>query len=617
MLGALPGRIKMTRTAGCWALVMAAVLALAGCASEDEAPPPQADRDSLRQVAQGELIGFASGDAHAWRGIPFAAPPRDDLRWRAPRPAESWTGTREALEFGNACPQIASPLGGAPADLTGELWGDEDCLFLNVYAPKRSREALPSGNERFPVLVWIHGGGNTVGHSGFYNGAPLAAAHDVVVVTLNYRLGPVGWFLHPALNDAAENPRDASGNYGTLDLLHALEWVRDNIAAFGGDPERVVVFGESAGGTNIFSLLVSPLADGLIHGAIVQSGGTGSASAAQAMNYRDDPDTPGANFSSREIVLRTLLDATCDRSCARERAAGAGSDEIATRLRSLDVTELFALYRDGESLLGPASPTVIRDGYVLPERPFIDVLDDPDAYLNVPMVLGTNRDEPKIFMVFSPENVVRIAGLPLWRRDARLYDLQAEYGALAWQLRGVTEPAARLRAADVPVWAYRWDWDEQGRRFGIDLSALLGAAHGLEIPFVFGHWDVGRLSGLLFHERNREGREALSARMMAYWAGFARDLDPGRGADGAGPPWQPWQGQSGPTFIHLDTEAGGGIRMSDEHLTHADVIDRLANDARFNDSEERCRVFDSSFRFSADARLYADAERLGCSLGAP
>ncbi len=601
----------MTQSTGRCTLVMFLALALAGCASREDAPTPQADPDSLRQVAQGELIGFALGDAHAWRGIPFAAPPRDDLRWRAPRPAESWAGTREALHFGNACPQIASPLGGAPEDLTGELWGDEDCLFLNVYAPQRSQEALRSDNERFPVLVWIHGGGNTVGHSGFYNGAPLAATQDVVVVTLNYRLGPLGWFLHPALDDT--DVRDASGNYGTLDLLHALAWIRDNIAAFGGDSERVVVFGESAGGTNIFSLLVSPLAPGLFHGAIVQSGGTASASVAQALNYRDDPEEPGANFSSREIVLRTFLDATCDRSCARERAEREDSETIAARLRSLDAAELFALYRDGESLLGPASPTVIRDGYVLPERDFLEVLDDPDAFVNVPMILGTNRDEPKIFMVFAPENVVRLAGLPLWRRDARRYELQAEYGALAWQLRGVTEPAMRLRDAEIPVWAYRWDWDEQGRRFGINLSALLGAAHGLEIPFVFGHWDVGRLSGLLFHNRNREGSEALSARMMAYWAGFARYLDPGRGTDGGGPLWQPWQGQDGATFIHLDTEAGGGIRMSEEHLSHADVIDRLANDDRFEDSEERCRVFHSSFRFGADERLYADAERLGCS----
>lgn len=590
-------------------LLILALATLAGCGGSKATPPPSADPASLRQLEQGAIVGFQAGDAQIWRGIPFAAAPVGDLRWRAPRPAPGWAGTREALSFGHPCPQIASPLGGAPEDLTGQLWGEEDCLFLNVYAPRREGNAAPPG---LPVMVWIHGGGNTVGHSGFYNGAPLAAAHDVVVVTVNYRLGPLGWFLHPALDDG--DPLDASGNYGILDLQSALQWVRDNIAVFGGNPERVTVFGESAGGTNIFALLLSPLSEGLLHGAIVQSGGTASSSAANALNLQDDANAAGARFSSSEVLLRLLGHDQCDRRCARNLLDSSAPDDLAGRLRELDTGGLFGLYSDGEGLLGPASPTVIRDGHVLPEPAFIDLMDDPDSFLQVPMILGTNRDEPKIFMVFSPDNVRRLAGLPLWRRDPRLYDLQAEYGALAWQLRGVTEPAVRLRDAGVPVWAYRWDWDEQGRRFGVDLSGLLGAAHGLEIPFVFGHWDVGRLSGLLFHARNAEGREALSARMMAYWAGFARDLDPGRGADGQGPAWQPWDGGQGVSFLHLDTEASGGIRMSREHLDHEQLMVRLASDDRFRNDDERCRVFLSSFRFGTDPRLPEDARRLGCSV---
>ncbi|MCC5885390.1 MAG: carboxylesterase family protein [Gammaproteobacteria bacterium] len=590
-------------------LLLLLLAALTACGGSDPLPPPSADPTSLRELEQGAIVGFADDAAHVWLGIPYAAAPVGDLRWRAPHPAPAWSGTREALSFGQVCPQIASPLGGAPEDLTGQLWGDEDCLFLNVYAPQRSAGASPG---KLPVMVWIHGGGNTVGHSGFYNGAPLAAAHDVVVVTLNYRLGPLGWFLHPVLDDG--DVLDASGNYGILDLQFALQWVQANIAAFGGDPERVTVFGESAGGTNIFALLVSPLSEGLLHGAIVQSGGTASSSAQRAMNPTDDPEAPGAPFSSSEILLRLLGNEQCDRHCALGQMQTTAATALASRLRDLDIAGLFDLYSDGEGLLGPASPTVIRDGHVLPERQFIDALDDPEAFLQVPMILGTNRDEPKIFMVFSPQHVVRFAGLPLWRRDARLYDLYAEYGALAWQLRGVTEPATRLRQAGLPVWAYRWDWDEQGRRFGIDLSGLLGAAHGLEIPFVFGHWDVGRLSGLLFHNGNAPGREALSGRMMAYWAGFARDLDPGRGADGQGPHWAPWNGGSGASFLHLDTEASGGIRMSREHLSHEQLIARLADDDRFRDDNERCSVFLASFRFGGDSRLSEDARRLSCAL---
>lgn len=599
----------MTPRSATRTLLLALVAALAACGGTDPQPSPSADPTSLRELEQGAIVGFADGAAHVWLGIPYAAAPMGDLRWRAPRQAASWSGTREGLSFGHACPQIASPLGGAPEDLTGQLWGNEDCLFLNVYTPRRPAEA---GSGKLPVMVWIHGGGNTVGHSGFYDGAPLAAAHDVVVVTVNYRLGPLGWFLHPALDDG--DVLDASGNYGILDLQSALQWVQANITAFGGDPDRVTVFGESAGGSNIFALLVSPLSEGLLHGAIVQSGGTGSSSAERALNPNDAPQAPGAPFSSSEILLRLLGHEQCDRRCALELMQTSAAAELAGHLRNLEVADLFALYSDGEGLLGPASPTVIRDGHVLPDREFIQLLGEPEGFLHVPMILGTNRDEPKIFMVFSPEHVVRFAGLPLWRRDARLYDLYAEYGGLAWQLRGVTEPATRLRQAGLPVWAYRWDWDEQGRRFGIDLSGLLGAAHGLEIPFVFGHWDVGRLSGLLFHNGNAPGREALSGRMMAYWAGFARDLDPGQGADGQGPHWEPWSGGAGTSFLHLDTESSGGIRMSREHLSHEQLIARLADDDRFRDDDERCGVFRASFRFGGDSRLKEDALRLGCTL---
>lgn len=584
---------------------------LVGCGDEPEAPPPMADPDSVRQIEQGELIGLRAGDAHVWRGIPYAAPPVGDRRWRAPRPVAGWSGAREALAFGNPCMQIGTPLGGAPEEVTGELWGNEDCLFLNVYTPAVPAAAVPGGDERWPVMVWIHGGGNTVGHSGFYNGAPLAASQNVVVVTLNYRLGPLGWFLHPALAHGGDDFRDASGNYGTLDLIHALGWVRENIAAFGGDPQRVTLFGESAGGTNIFSLLVSPLARDLFHGAIVQSGSTGSSSAANASHYQDNAEAPGAPFSSREVALRSLVDADCERDCARDRIEAMSAATQARHLRELSPKALFGLYEGGEAVLGPPSPTVIRDGQVLPERQFLDVLEDPAAFARVPVILGTNRDEPKIFMVFSEEHVVRVAGIPLWRRDAERYELEAEYGALAWQLRGVTEPAQRLHAADVPVWAYRWDWDEQGRRFGINLSALLGAAHGLEIPFVFGHWDIGRLSQLIFNDDNRAEREALSARMMAYWAAFARKFDPGQGTHGNVPRWQRWQ-PDGLSYTILDTEADGGIRMSREHLRLADLVERLAIDERLDSAEARCEVFRSSFRFSIDERLQVAATRLGC-----
>ncbi|MEE4299008.1 MAG: carboxylesterase family protein [Pseudomonadales bacterium] len=580
---------------------------LLGACSSNEAPPPapQPDAATRLELSTGAVEGFVDErGAHVWLGLPYARPPVGPLRWRAPLPPRPALGVRDATRFGAACPQIGSPLGGAPQDSYGELWGSEDCLFLNVYAPARPRAGLP-------VLLWIHGGGNSAGHSGFYDGTPLVAAHDVLVVTVNYRLGPIGWLHHPAL--AGDSPDDASGNYGTLDLVRALEWVREEIGAFGGDPDRVTVFGESAGASNIVSLLVSPRAEGLFRAAILQSGGTGSVSLAEASHRVDVPE-PGDPSSSGELLLRALRreEPACDRACAVARADALSLDEQAAVFRSLSLPDLFRLFEGRSGILGPDSPAVFRDGVVLPDRPFIEALGTPGAFHPVPVLLGTNRDEPKIFQAFDPRRVTRLAGLPLWAKDARLYDLRAEYGALAWRVRGVDDIARRLHGAGVPVWSYRWDWDEEGRLLFVDLSRLLGAAHGLEIPFVFGHFDVGPQSPLLFDDRNAEGRLALSERMMAYWVAFARDLDPGTGADGLGPRWAPVDPAAGASFVTLDTGAGG-IHMESEVVTFEDFVERLATDPRFDNSAERCDVFRSAVRFDGRPEQADAVDRLGCS----
>lgn len=579
---------------------------LAGCGGQDAPVARTADSATRLDTALGTVEGYVDeAGAHVWLGLPYAAPPVGDLRWRAPRAPEAWSGVRDATAFGSVCPQIGSPLSGAPEAVHGQFWGDEDCLFLNVYAPAERSAGLP-------VLVWIHGGGNTVGHSGFYDGAQLAAAHDVVVITLNYRLGPLGWFHHPGLS--GDDAADASGNYGTLDLVRALTWTRDHVAGFGGDPDRVVVFGESAGATNIASLLVSPYAANLFHGAILQSGGTSSVSAAQATNYTDDA-TPGDAFSASEMLLKVIRRSRddCDRACARTVADAMSVADQGELLRGVSTLGLFELYSDGMDLLGPSSPAVIRDGAVLPSAPFIDQLGAAGKFNAVPTIVGTNRDEPKIFMAFNPDAVKRFAGLPLWPHDERMYDLHGEYGALAWRIRGADDIARRLLSANVPVWAYRWDWDEEGNFGFVDLSQLLGAAHGLEIPFVFGHFDLGPQTPLLFNDDNAEGRLALSARMMAYWAAFARDLDPGTGADGAGPRWAAWNPDGGHSYVRLDTGANG-IAMADDEIDIAGFADRIAADTRFNNEQERCEVFVASVRWDDRADLAAAAETLGCIL---
>jgi para-nitrobenzyl esterase len=191
------------------------------------------------------------------------------LRWRAPLAAAPWTGTRTATAMGSPCIQFWGPISGLKGH-EGDVVGAEDCLYLNIWAPAAA--STPAADERLPVMVWIHGGGNTIGTGNTYNGSHLAGSQKVVVVTINYRLGVLGWLSHPALREGAANAADASGNYGVLDMIEALRWVQKNIAAFGGDPANVTVFGESAGGHDVFALLASPLAKGLFQRAIVQSG---------------------------------------------------------------------------------------------------------------------------------------------------------------------------------------------------------------------------------------------------------------------------------------------------------------------------------------------------------
>ena len=561
-----------------------AVLA-GGCTSEPPAPAPSADPATLRRLPAGDVIGAAGRHGgHAWLGLPYAEPPVGELRWRAPQPRLPWTGTREALAFGDSCPQFASAVGGDASAEPGTLVGSEDCLTLNVYAP-----ALPGPAEgaRLPVMVWIHGGGNTIGTSRFYDGSRLATLHQVIVVTLNYRLGALGWLRHASLREGRD-ALDASGNFGTLDQIAALQWVQANAAAFGGDPGNVTIFGESAGGQNVFVLLTSPLAKGLFHRAIVQSGGAWDSSVTEAENLRDDPE-PGAEHSSGEILLALLQNEglALDRAGARAAAEAMRPAERAAFLRGLPVERLLPAY-DGRGIGMYECPRVFRDGTVIPREPLGERLAHANGHHAVPVILGSNRDEQKLFFFLDPAHVRRWFGLVPQARDPVAYQRDSAYRSRAWKVSGVDDPARTLaRAQPGRVFAYRFDWDEEPRVLWADLGELLGAAHGLEIPFVFGHWELGRTGRILFDASNRPGREALSAMMMSYWAEFAWRGDPGRGRDGTLPRWMPWQ-EDGEKYAVLDTPAGGGVRMASQSEGFDDLAAAILADDTFESERERC-----------------------------
>ncbi|MCZ6460238.1 MAG: carboxylesterase family protein [Gammaproteobacteria bacterium] len=573
--------------------------------------PPLAAEETRRAIDSGELTGFLDRGSYAWTGIPYAQPPVGNLRWKAPRLPSTWASPREALTFGSACPQ--SGFG------QGEITGDEDCLYLNIWAP------ADSANLR-PVMFFIHGGGNHLGEGStpIYRGARYATDHAVVVVTINYRLGPFGWLRHPGLR-TQQNAADDSGNYGTLDIIEALAWVRRNIAEFGGDPANVTIFGESAGGFDVLTLMVSPLAKGLYHKAIVQSGGMTLLPPSVAENYSDDPQ-PGHPLSSRELVNKLLIEdgSAVDRAAAKDVQLSMSDPEVAQYLLSKTTLEIMTaqdrlLEPPGEApvrrpfILGESpnkTPYIFGDGFVLPADKQLDVLfADSDSYNVTPVILGSNRDESKLFMMAATGYTDTLFGIPYRLREETAYERDTSYGSKLWKANAVDELAITLRETQgASVYAYRFDWDEMNTVATLELSKLIGAGHALELPFVFGNFDLADKT-LIFGKSPE--RAALSASMMSYWAEFAYSGNPGRGRDNAQIQWQPWvSGLGEERILLLDTTTDSGIRMSPLLVTRETIRQDLLADDRFDSTEARCDLYQRMFKGASSSA--EDMVSLGC-----
>ena len=511
---------------------------------------------TVRKVDQGEVIGLqAQNGAHVWRGLPFAASTAGENRWRAPQPAPGWSGLRDATRFADRCAQLTTPGDEEEGLKPGIIVGSEDCLALDIYAP------ADAAGQALPVMVWIHGGYNVWGRSGSYDGSRLAKDGNVIVVAVQYRLGPLGWFAHPYVRDSARDPEDAAASFATLDLIASLRWVRDNIAVFGGDPNKVTIFGESAGGHNVVTLLASPLAGGLFHRAIVQSGAFESLSLAEAQGDEGSVRNP-----SNEIVARL----------------GAMDPEA---LRAVPVGKLLGAYEKSGHFVDV--PRVIADGVALPSTPMRDAFASTDTFNAVPVITGTNRDEMKLFFMMDEQKVRKAWRLFPVARDQDYYDAVTRYVTRVWRIRAVDEPAAMMAAAGHdPVYSYRFDWDDGGRFLMMDFQRLFGAAHSIEIPFVFGVWSsLGDADRFLFQKRTLADRERLHGQMLRYWTSFARDGVPR--SDGA-PDWPTYGGERG-AYLRLDAPRDGGIEV----LEGPDDIDRLgadlANDPTLT-QDARCRI---------------------------
>lgn len=561
---------------GCMVLALAGLVSACGQAPT---PPVEPDPTTQRTVVWGDLIGFRDTDTRAqvWLGVPFADAPEGDLRWKAPRWPEPWDGVREATDHAEMCPQVTNQLNAEATGVEpGQLIGSEDCLYLDIYAPEN---AGPDTANR-PVMVWIHGGGNVWGSSAQYDGSQLAVDQNVVVIALQYRLGPIGFFAHPVLRaQDHEIEQDAAANFALLDQLAALYWIRDNVAQFGGDPDNVTVFGESAGGHNVAGLLASPLADNLFHRAIIQSGLVDSVPLEEAQSEGD--------FSAL---------------AAGERFAGPNAD--AQALRDADLQAIYDAYAGDET--GDGLPRMIADGVTLPAEGLMAAFESTDTFNAVPVITGTNRDEMKLFNIFHPDLTHTWFGSIIRVNDQTYFDAMADYQSRLWRVLAVDELANTMQAAGHnEVWAYRFDWDEGGTIFFMDLSKLLGAAHAMEIPFVFNHFEFfGRLDDPLFNRRNAEGREALAASMGAYWAEFARTGDPG---SAGGPDWPVWE-ESG-RLMRFDSPAEGGQTLITGPDSLAQLNTDLASDTRL-EPEQRCAIREALLLWAPDQSAF---DPMGCT----
>ena len=550
-------------------------LCLAGCgSSENTSAPIDTNEATKRTVAQGDLIGFvAENGAHVWRGVPHSADAGGQNRWRAPRPAPAWEGVKVATKFAPVCPQIASAFVQIEAFEIGRLEGSEDCLAVDIYTP-----ADAVGRD-LPVMVWIHGGSNVSGASQLYIGDQLAVNEDVIVVSVQYRLGPLGWFSHDALKASASTTEDTAANFGLLDLIASLRWVQENISPFGGDTSRVTIFGESAGGHNVAALLASPLAKGLFHRAIIQSGSFSSVSIAEAQGLSGDQPNP-----SIEVA---------------ERLGGPA------RFHTASTQEVFDAYQLKSGYL--RLPRVIEDGVSLPAYAMRDAFASTGTFNAVPIITGSNRDENKLFFMFNERLAENYFGIFYVAHDQDVYDATADYSARVWRLRAVDEPAALMhKAGHNAVYAYRFDWDEGGSFLWTDLSKMLGAGHGLEIPFVFNRFQLtGDADAILFEEDTLKTRVELSRAMGAYWAEFARSGNPSANDTTAWPRYG-----DDARLMRFDSANDGGIQIVKHRETLGALISDIKNDQRL-DAGVRCELA-HSFEGLADRQRSQLVKSVGC-----
>ncbi|MBM2777465.1 carboxylesterase/lipase family protein [Burkholderia territorii] len=550
---------------------------LGGCTSDPALPQQAANPAPTQRVTSfGTINGLdrsATTGVYAWLGIPYAKPPVGALRWMPPVDPAPWAGVRAAQRFGHACAQGGgyygpaqndAPYGLAVRDGFGKPVGNEDCLTLNIWRPATAQGPLP-------VIFFIHGGSNISGYSAdpIYDGQALAKKANAVVVTINYRLGVLGWLDLPQLKTG--NTLVDSGNFALLDQQQALKFVKNNIVAFGGDPGNVTVMGQSAGAVNVWALLVSPLSPGLFQKAVPLSGGVMNASREKAQNYA-------------QALLTAIVIAdgkASDGTSARAWLASQSSAQVAAYLRSIPAEKLLAV-TIANPQLGNA-PAPIADGTVVPVNAIAAL--KAGRYQKVPVLAGNTNNEGTSFASlfgtlsrtgisgFRPNDYDRFSmqfnfdpNAPGTLHEADLISapylptaaLPFGWNAMATRVTKATFLAGATSSLDSlasqqpdKVWYYRFDWNQEPAPF----KTVYGATHSLDLPFIFANFGKN-LFAFAYSNANQAGREALSNAMIASLAAFAKTGNPNTPALRA--TWENYPRKmvldASPTLLHTSTQ---------------------------------------------------------------
>lgn len=525
----------------------------------------------VRATEYGQIEGLVDKDGKslAWLGVPFAKPPLGTLRWQPPQAPEAWTGVKPTKDYCDACTQVGGMFG--PTE-KGKLFntlsqtffkpvGSEDCLYLNIWRPATAEQKLP-------VVVWIHGGSNVVGvsYDPEYIGNNLAVNGNLIVVSVAYRLGHLGWFSHPALKtgDALAD----SGNYALLDLIQSLKFIKNNIANFGGDPGNITIMGQSAGGWNVYALITSPLAAGLFHKAIPLSGGAGGAKPAAAVAK--------ANAVINALLIKDGL--ASDKASADDYRTAQSNDWIKNYLMSKSAADLMNIQVDlkggkwgtGSRAFEPGSSTAIlwnavadiEDGTVLPADMMAAIKEG--KFNKVPLLAGATAEEGKLFITpaCKTDDFTRFGWMVNADPDKpgtfKMSDIiddtvinpltEGNYNTWVYNNANKITPGPIISTAvflglinntikafypQVPIYAYDFRWAQQPSPWDV----VYGAWHTGDLPFVFGNFNKN-LNCFGWSKANEPGRKLLSNAMQKSIAAFARTGDPNNKT--LGTKWEPW-----------------------------------------------------------------------------